>query len=320
MKWLDEAQEMAELTDEQKAMLEQLDNDELMRKLLETMAEQDEQHDGGGKWVGTGGRSPFGHGGYHPTGIRIGGPGKRRMAMKVWEEREFKDYRIDGTLDVRQIRMALRKLRQLTRQGNAIELDIDGTIDETCRNAGEIELVYRPEKRNNVRLLLLMDVGGTMEPYYEPVSQLLTAMFGDRSLREFKAFYFHNCVYDLVGTSADLYRKDAITVASMLRKYDERWKLVIVGDAAMHPAELMQPRGNINHRRETATRGIDWLWKIREHFDRTVWINPDPEEQWDNSHTCKIIQELFPMYHLSVGGIAEAVGALVGGRKQQLKH
>lgn len=319
MKWLQDPKGMPELTDEQRAMLEHLESDELMRKFLETMAEQDERHDGGDKWVGTGGRSPYGHGGEHPTGIRVGGPAKSRSAMKVWEEREFKDYRIDDTLDVRKIRMALKKLRQLTRQGLASELDIDGTIDETCRNAGEIELVYRPERRNNVRLLLLMDVGGTMDPYYEPVSQLLTAMFGDRSLREFKAYYFHNCIYEMVGTSADLYRKDAVTVASLLRKYDERWKVVIVGDASMHPAELLQERGNINPRRETATRGIDWLWRLREHFERTVWLNPDPERIWDDSHTCRIVQEVFPMYHLSVAGITEAVGALVGA-KGPVKH
>jgi hypothetical protein len=296
-------------------MLEHLDSDELMKRFLETLAEQDERHDGGGKWVGTGGRSPYGHGGEHPTGIRVGGPSKSRSAMKVWEEREFQDYRIDDTLDVRKIRVALKKLRQLTRQGRADELDIDGTIDETCRNAGEIELVYRPERRNNVRLLLLMDVGGTMDPYYEPVSQLLTAMFGDRSLREFKAYYFHNCVYELVCSNASLSRRDSIPTGDLLRRLDERWKVMIVGDASMHPAELLSPRGNINPRLESKTPGIEWLKRIDDHFLRTVWVNPDPQKIWQSTRTARIVAEMFPMFPLSVDGITDAVAALVGSRR-----
>ena len=174
-----------------------------MRNFLETLAEQTERHDGGGRWVGTGGRSPFGHGGEHPTGIRVGGPGENRSAMKVAEERRFADYRTDGTLDIRQTRVALRRLRQLTRTGPQSELDLDETIDETCKNAGEIELVFRAERRNDLRLLLLMDVGGTMDPYFEPVSRLLTALHEERGLRDFEAYYFHNCIYeDSVATRA----------------------------------------------------------------------------------------------------------------------
>ncbi|MDD9943054.1 MAG: VWA domain-containing protein [Myxococcales bacterium] len=315
LNWLADPKQFPELSDEQKAMLERLDADELMRRFLETMSEQDERHDGGGRWVGTGGRSPYGHGGYHPTGIRVGGPGRRRMAMKVWEEREFRDYSTDSTLDVRQIKSALRRLRQLTRQGPSTEFDLDATIDETCRNAGEIDLVFRPERRNNVRLLLLMDVGGTMDPYYEPVSRLLTALHEDRGLRDFKAYYFHNCIYELVGTTANLYRAEALPTGDLFRRYDERWKVAIVGDAAMHPAELLSERGNINPRRETSTRGVDWLRRIDEHFERVVWINPDPEAEWDNSQTCQVIRTIFPMFRLSVTGIANAVGALVAAKR-----
>src|SRR5262245_29676183 len=168
--WLKDPKAFPELTPEQWAALEALTGDELMRRFLERLQEQTERHDGGDKWVGTGGRSPFGHGGVHPTGIRVGGESKGRSAMKVAEERRFKDYRTDAALDLRQVKVSLRRLRQLTRQGQDTELDLDETIDETCRNAGEIELVFRPPRRNNVRLLLLMDVGGTMDPYYEPVS------------------------------------------------------------------------------------------------------------------------------------------------------
>jgi uncharacterized protein with von Willebrand factor type A (vWA) domain len=185
--WLNDPKNFEELTDEQREMLEHLDADELMQRFLDTLAEQDERHDGGGKWVGTGGRSPFGHGGEHPTGIRVGGPSKNRSAMKVAEDRKFQEYRSDQTLDLRNMKLALKRLRQLTRTGPISELDLDETIDETCKNAGEIELVFRPERKNNVRLLLLMDVGGTMDPYYEPMSRLLTALHEERGLRDFKA-------------------------------------------------------------------------------------------------------------------------------------
>ena len=312
--WLSDPKNFDGLTEEQRRMLEELDADELMRRYLETLEEQDERHDGGGRWVGTGGHSPFGNGGEHPTGIRVGGQSQNRSAMKVAEDRRFEDYRTDHTLDIRNVRLALKRLRHLTREGPDDELDLDETVDETCRNAGEIEFVYRSERRNNVRLLLLMDVGGTMEPYYEPVSRLLTALHEERGLRDFKAFYFHNCVYERLGTTSDLYVKDAIPTGDLLRRFDERWKVLIVGDAAMHPAELMNPRGNINPRFESETRGIDWLMRIQEHFNRTVWLNPDPPSDWDYTRTTKVIGEIFSMYPLSLDGIQDAVTSLVGAR------
>lgn len=312
--WLSDPKNFDELTEEQRKMIEELDADELMRRYLETLEEQDERHDGGGRWVGTGGHSPFGNGGEHPTGIRVGGKSKNQSAMKVAEDRRFQEYRTDHTLDIRNVRLALKRLRHLTREGPSDELDLDETVDETCRNAGEIEFVYRADRRNNVRLLLLMDVGGTMEPYYEPVSRLLTALHEERGLREFKSYYFHNCVYERLGTNADLYVKDAIPTGDILRRFDERWKVLIVGDAAMHPAELMNPRGNINPRFESETRGIDWLMRIREHFDRCVWLNPDPPSDWNHTRTTKVIGEIFPMYALSLDGIQDAVTSLVGAR------
>ena len=312
--WLSDPKNFDGLTDEQRQMLEHLDADELMRRYLETLEEQDERHDGGGRWVGTGGHSPFGHGGEHPTGIRVGGESKNKSAMKVAEDRRFQEYRTDHTLDIRNVRLALKRLRHLTREGPDDELDLDETVDETCRNAGEIELIYRADRRNNVRLLLLMDVGGTMEPYFEPVSRLLTALHEERGLRDFKSYYFHNCVYERLGTNANLYVKDAIPTGDILRRFDERWKVLIVGDAAMHPAELMNPRGNINPRYESETRGIDWLMRIREHFGRVVWLNPDPPSDWEYTRTTQVIREIFPMYPLSLDGIQDAVTSLVGAR------
>lgn len=314
LQWLNDPKNFEGITDEQRALMERLSSDELLRKFLETLAEQSERHDGGGRWIGTGGFSPFGHGGEHPTGIRVGGQSRNRSAMKVAEERRFKDYRTDATLDIRQTKVALRRLRQLTRTGPATELDLDETIDETCRNAGEIELVFRPERKNDVRLLLLMDVGGTMDPFFEPVSKLLTALHEERGLRDFQAWYFHNCPYELLGRDARLLRRDAIPTGDLLRRLNENWKVLIVGDAAMHPAELLEPYGNIDPRRTSETRGIDWLHRIDDHFHRVVWLNPELPQMWDEYGTVKVIQNIFPMYHLSTDGISDAVQALIGAR------
>ncbi|MCB9724186.1 MAG: VWA domain-containing protein [Spirochaetaceae bacterium] len=314
LEWLAEPKPFEALSEEMRAALEHLDIDELMRRFAETMAEQTERHDGGSRWVGTGGRSPFGHGGEHPTGIRVGGAGRGRMAMKVLEDREFADYRTDVALDVRNVKLALRRLRQLTRTDGPEELDVDGTIDRTCREAGEIELVFRPKRKNDVRLLLLMDVGGTMDPYYEPVSRLLTALHEERGLRDFKAYYFHNCVYERVFETGRLMRKESILTADLLRTYGERWKLLVVGDAAMHPSELESARGNIDPRRETETSGLAWLDRLQRHFDRSVWVNPDRPAEWAMSSTCRTISSLFPMYPLTVAGLEDAVKALVGAR------
>jgi len=306
LKWLRDPKNFPNLSPEELAALERLSSDELMRRFLETLAEQDERHDGGNRWVGTGGKSPYGNGGQHPTGIRVGGerPG-RRTAMKVAGERRFRDYRTDVALDVRQMRVALKRLRQLTRTGLATELDLDETIDETCKNAGEIELIFRAPKKNDVRLLLLMDVGGTMDPYFDPMSQLLTALHDERGLRELRPYYFHNCVYDYVYSRARLTRADAVPTGDVLRSLDERWKLLIVGDAAMHPSELLDGHGGINPHNTSPTPGITWLQRLAGHFDRKVWINPDEQNLWDHTYTT---------FHLSVDGLSAAVQALVGAR------
>jgi uncharacterized protein with von Willebrand factor type A (vWA) domain len=313
LEWLKDPKNFPNLSPEELEALQRLSHDELMQRFLETLGKQNERHDGGDKWVGTGGKSPFGHGGQHPTGIRVGGPAKSRSAMKVAEERRFKNYRTDKALDVRQIRVALRRMRQLTRAGDATELDLDETIDETCRNAGEIEMVFRPPRRNDIRLLLLMDVGGTMDPYFEPVSQLLTALHEERGLRAFEPYYFHNCVYDHVYNNARMFRADAIPTGDILRRLDNRWKVLFVGDAAMHPAELLEPYGNIDPRRVSNTPGLMWLQRIADHFDRSVWLNPEDTPYWE-VQTVQIVRRLFPMFHLSVDGVTQAVRTLVGAR------
>ncbi|MGE3498999.1 MAG: VWA domain-containing protein [Candidatus Binatia bacterium] len=313
LQWLRDPKNLPELSPEEWAALERLSADELLQRYLERLREQDGRHDGGGKWIGTGGRSPFGNNGVHPTGLRVGGESRSRSAMRIAEERHFRDYRTDEVLDVRRVKTSLRRLRQLARTGEATELDLDETVDETCRNAGEIELVFRPPRRNNVRLLLLMDVGGTMDPYYEPVSRLLTALHEDHGLRAFQPYYFHNCLYDYVFTTARLGRGPAVSTADILRKLDARWKCVIVGDAAMHPVELLEPYGD--PRRSSASPGLAWLRRVADHFERSVWINPESPPYWDGTHTARIIRRLFPMFHLSVDGLSAAMQSLVGARQ-----
>jgi uncharacterized protein len=314
LEWLRDPKNFPDLSPEELAKLARLTSDELMRKFLETLAEQTERHDGGDRWVGTGGKSPYGHGGQHPTGIRVGGKPGGRSAMKVAEERRFRNYTTDRILDVRSLKVSLRRLRQLTRLGEATELDLDQTIDETCRNAGEIELVFRPPRRNNVRLLLLMDVGGTMDPYYEPVSELLTALHEGHGLREFQPYYFHNCVYDSVYRSARMTRADAVPTADLLRRLDNRWKVALVGDGAMHPAELLEPYGGIDPRVTTPTPGVVWLQRIAGHFERAVWLNPEEPPMWDRWQTTRLVRRLFPMFPLSVDGLTDALRALIGAR------
>jgi uncharacterized protein len=316
LEWLKDPKNFPDLSPEELAKLERLSSDELMRRFLETLEKQTERHDGGDRWVGTGGKSPFGHGGQHPSGIRVGGPARGRSAMKVAEERRFRDYRTDRILDVRTLKVSLRRLRQLTRTGEATELDLDETIDETCRNAGEIELVFRPPRRNNVRLLLLMDVGGTMEPFYEPMSQLLTALCENHGLREFQPYYFHNCVYDHVYRGARMSKAEAVPTADILRRLDSHWKVALVGDGAMHPAELMDPYGGIDPRVTTETPGIVWLQRIAGHFERTVWINPEPPKSWERWQTTRVVRRLFPMFPLTVDGVTDAMRALVGARAE----
>src|SRR5437763_50350 len=176
------------------------------------------------------------------------------------------------------------------------------------------ELVRRPPRRNDVRLLLLMDVGGTMDPHVEPMSRLLTALHEERGLRSFEPYYFHNCVYEHVYTRARMFAADAVPTADLLRRLDERWKVALVGDAMMHAAELLQPYGNIDPRRHSKTPGVDWLRRILDHFDRSVWLNPEPETEWEWVQTTKIVRRLFPMFPLTVDGITAAVQALAGAR------
>src|SRR3990167_268140 len=233
--WLATPIARREFSTEELAALQKLPLDEMMRLLEERLKEQKERHDGGGKWIGTGGTSPFGHSGYNPQGIRIGGQSTSRSAVKVAAERRFRNYRSDLILDTRQMKVALKKLRFLRREGALCDLDLDLTIDKTCKGGGAIDLVFKPEARNDMRVLLLMDVGGTMDPYAMLVSQLFSAAHASSHFKDFQFFYFHNCVYSHVYT--DMARFKKIPTTDIFRKYSDKYRLIVVGDAAMHPGE-----------------------------------------------------------------------------------
>jgi uncharacterized protein with von Willebrand factor type A (vWA) domain len=313
--WLADPRRFAGLSEEERAALAALAPDELRRLFEERLREQRERHDGGKRWIGTGGASPFGHGGYHPTGLRVGEEGGGRSALQVAAERRFRDYRSDVVLDVRRIDVALRLLRDLGREGAPDELDLDETIDRTAKNAGDLDLVVRPPRRNRARVLLLMDVGGSMDPYALLVSRLFTAASRAGRFARFRSFYFHNCVYESLYQDARFH--DAVPLPDVLGDSDRDEKLVIVGDAAMHPAELLEPGGSNYFYLRNPTPGLEWMRRLAEHFRRAAWLNPEPESHWGGT-TTQILARLFPMYPLTLDGLEAAVRHLVRGGPRPL--
>ena len=314
--WLKDLKEKKVLTDEERAMLQGLDMEELRKLFEERMREQKERHDGGNRWIGTGGSSPFGAGGTHPTGLRVGPNGGGRSAMGVADARRYKPYRSDLVLDVRQMEVALRKLRAFTREGGELELDIEETIDATANNAGELELVLRPPEKTNVRVLLLMDVGGSMDPYAHLVSRLFSAAKRAANFRELRTYYFHNCIYGRVFATEQF--EDPIRIREVLDLCGPEWKLVLVGDAAMHPAELLGGGDwayYSENPREDAMPGIRWMMQLADHFKKSVWLNPDPPNYWKGG-TAEALSEVFSMYQLTIDGLGEAVTHLTRGKNR----
>jgi uncharacterized protein len=307
--WLENPQALAGLTDEQRKALTELDLEKLREMFEQRLKEQKERHDKGNRWIGTGGTSPFGSGGQNPTGMRVGGGGGR-SAMAVADSRMFKEYRRDVVLDVRQIDVALRGLRRLGREGAIEELDLDDTIDKTGKNAGELEIVFRPPRRNRVKVVLLMDVGGSMDPHAELVSRLFTAASRSGRFAKFRSYYFHNCVYNSVYEDA-LFRKP-VPVADLLATSDRDEKLVVVGDALMHPAELLDPGGSMYLYTQQRASGIEWLRRLATHFRSSAWLNPEPDRFWSGT-TIEVIASVFAMWPLSLDGLAQAVRFLVRG-------
>ncbi|HVU00991.1 MAG TPA: VWA domain-containing protein [Polyangiaceae bacterium] len=309
--WLKDPKVLENLTDEQIAAFKDLSPEEVKALFEQRLREQKERHEGGNHYIGTGGTSPFGQGGQNPNGMSVkageskGNKGSGAVGMA--DARKYRPYRSDLVLDVRQIEVALRKLRKFTREGFEEELDVDASVDATAKAFGELEIVMRPPKKSNVRVLLLMDVGGSMEPFAHTCSQLFSAAKRASNFRELKTYYFHNTVYGRVFTSDTL--MNPIEVPELLELVNQRWKVVIVGDAAMAPSELMStgPWGtNVRRPDGRPLTGLDWLVLLAERFDRAVWLNPDPPQYWAGG-TCEVIRQVFPMYHLTIDGLGEAV-------------
>ena len=306
--WLADPRNQLRLPEEELAKLKHLDLDELRRELEKRLQEQTERHDGGSRWIGTGGTSPFGHSGSHPGGIRIGGPGGGGHAVQIAAARRFRNYRTDLTLDVRQIKVALKRLRQFAREGPEDELDLEATIDKTCREGGEIELVFTRRRKNTVKVLLLMDSGGSMSPYAGLVSRLFSAAHQMSHFRDLKAYYFHNCIYQDLYT--DIYNSEAIPTAGLLQNLAADYKVILVGDAYMAPSELFAVGGAIDYYYHNDIPGIEWLKRIADHFRYCVWLNPMPPRAWIHT-TISAISKIFPMFPLTLDGLEEAVRALM---------
>ncbi len=297
--------------------LRQYDIEELKRMLAERLAQQNEEHHGGNRWIGTGGTSPFGHSGYHPGGIRLGGESRNRSAVKVAAERRWADFTDDETLDTRQFQMALRKLRHFTTrfEGPRTELDIDATIEATGRNAGRLKLVWNRPRRNAIKVLLLMDSGGSMLAYSRLCNQLFTAMHRSSHFKDFQVYYFHNCIYDWLYPHPSCLRRDSIKTSDVLSNLDSDYRVILVGDASMAPSELTMPGGIIDWDLHNEEPGIAWLQRVKDRFEYSVWLNPIPASYWrwtEGAYTIKLIREVFPMYELTLNGLEQAIKCLKG--------
>ncbi len=284
------------------------DWDEIMKTLKERLEEQEKRHQGGNKWIGTGGTSPFGNSGYNPEGVRIGGESKHKRALKVWEKREFANLDNTKELGTRNIKIAMRRLRKFARTGSAEELDIDATVTGTAKQ-GWLDIHMRPERRNAIKVLLFLDVGGSMDPFIKLCEELFSAATAEFKNLEF--FYFHNCVYE--GVWKDNRRRFAERTPTweILHKFPHDYKLIFVGDAAMSPYEISHPGGSVEHFNEES--GAVWVQRMANTYPAAVWLNPTPEAHWGYSQSTKIIREVMNdrMYPLTLEGLDDAMRELV---------
>ncbi|MFM2185521.1 MAG: vWA domain-containing protein [Burkholderiaceae bacterium] len=307
LEWLKKTLER-ELTPEQKAAIEKMGWDELMETLKKRLEEQKGRHEGGNKWIGTGGTSPFGHGGYNPQGVRIGGKGGNKSAVKVWDQRAYADYDDSLELGTRNIKVALRRLRRFAREGAETELDLDGTIQGTAANAGLLDIKMIPERHNKVKVLLLMDVGGTMDEHIHRVEELFSAAKAEFKHLEF--YYFHNCVYDFVWKNNRRRYAEKFPTWDIIRKYNKDYKLLFVGDATMSPYEILQPGGSVEYNNEEA--GAEWLQRLTHAFPKYAWVNPEPAGVWQYRQSIAIIQQIMNqrMFPLTLQGLEGAMRLL----------
>jgi uncharacterized protein with von Willebrand factor type A (vWA) domain len=296
------------LSEEQKANAPKMDWDELMETLKKRLEEQKERHEGGSKWIGTGGTSPFGNSGNNPQGVRIGGKGGNKNAVKVWEQRAYRDYDDSQELGTRNIKVALRRLRKFAREGNELELDLPDTIRSTAANAGWLDIKMIPERHNNVKVLLLMDVGGTMDEHIQRVEELFSAVKSEFKHLEF--YYFHNCVYDFMWKNNRRRYAEKFPTWDIIRKYNKDYKLIFVGDATMSPYEILQPGGSVEYNNEEA--GAEWMQRLTHAFPKCAWVNPEPQGVWQYRQSVSVIQQLVSqrMFPLTLKGLEDATRML----------
>jgi uncharacterized protein with von Willebrand factor type A (vWA) domain len=298
------------LTDEEKGLIKSMGGlDKLLERLRELMKEQKNRHQGGNKWIGTGGTSPFGAYGFNPEGIRIGQEESRhRRAVKVWDKREFRDLDDGVELQTRNMKMALRRLRVLTREGVDEELDLDGTIDRTSRNAGFLELEMVPAKKNNVKVLLFLDIGGSMDDHIELCSRLFSA--AKYEFKHLEHYYFHNCLYESVWKNNRRRWQEAIPTFQVLHTYNSDYKVIVVGDASMSPYELLYQNGSVEHNNDEP--GFTWLERLKNHYPDIVWLNPVPVKQWKYTESIGMVKEFMKdrMFPMTLSGLQQAIKAL----------
>jgi uncharacterized protein len=305
--WLSKRLER-ELTPEQKAQLQKLGYDKLMDRLQELLNEQKERHEGGNKWIGTGGTSPFGNGGANPEGIRIGGKGGNRSAVKVWDQRTYRDYDGERELGIRNIKVALRRLRRFARQGAADELALDETIRSTANNAGWLDIKMQPERRNRIKVLMLLDVGGTMDDHIERTEELFSAAKAEFKHMEF--YYFHNCVYDHLWKNNRRRHAERFPTWDVLRTYPADTRLIFVGDATMSPYEILAPGGSVEYANDEA--GAEWLARFCHAFPKFAWLNPEPEHLWQYRQSIAVVRQIMGnrMFPVTMDGLERAMRLL----------
>jgi len=307
--WL-KRQLQREFSPEEKAAIEAMGGiDKLLERLKQLLDEQKDRHQGGNKWIGTNGTSPFGNGGFNPEGIRIGGPSAgNRTAVKVWEQRMYRDYDDQVELGTRNIKIALRRLRKFAREGAEEELDLDDTIASTARNAGYLDIKMVPERHNTIKVLMLLDVGGTMDDHIKQTEELFSAARTEFKNLEF--YYFHNCVYDFVWKNNRRRHSERLMTWDLIRKFNPDWRLIFVGDATMSPYEILQPGGSVEYNNEEP--GAVWLQRLAERFPKFTWLNPEPEGVWEYRQSISVIRQILShrMYPVTMSGLERAMREL----------
>jgi uncharacterized protein with von Willebrand factor type A (vWA) domain len=297
------------LSEEEKAQIESLGGlEKLIEEFKKRLEEQKERHQGGSKWIGTGGTSPFGQEGYHPEGIRVGPNGKNKKAAKVWEKRDFANLDDSVQLGTRNIKVAMRRLRKFARTGAADELDLDDTIRSTAKNAGLLDIKMVPERHNAVKVLLFLDVGGSMDPHVKVCEELFSA--ARTEFKHLEYFYFHNFIYESVWKNNVRRHNERTPTLDILHKYSHDYKVVFVGDASMSPYEIAQPGGSVEHWNEEP--GEAWMRRLAGVYDKVAWLNPIPEDEWEYTQSVSMTRQLLEghMYPLSLKGLEESMSYL----------